>query len=170
MNEDFDGWLERQLASDFTELSRTAVPRALSRPSSYGRKRMRLVPALPAAVSAKAIAGFTVVALAAGGGAAAVSDATGHSTFGKDVAQKAQWCAQHMSKGEIGDCVSDFVLAPNPGASHRSTNAQPDAASHGSSGAGHSNSGSNPAGAPPANPSNASTTHKPPVSHPTGKP
>ncbi len=169
MNEDFDNWLEQRLASGFARMSSSTTARPLSA-SLTRSKRMRFVPILPVALSAKAAAGLTLAALATAGGAAAISDATGHSTFGQDVATKAQWCAQHLSKGQIGDCVSDFVLANNPGVSHRAPQAQPDATTHGQAGTNHPRGGASPAGAPPANPSSASTTHSAPVSHPTGKP
>ncbi|HKT82415.1 MAG TPA: hypothetical protein VJQ84_01115, partial [Solirubrobacterales bacterium] len=107
-----------------------------------------------------ALAGFGAAALAAGGGAA-VATHGGAGVFGQTVSDRAAAC---QAAASVGDCVSDFVLGHNPGASHRSSNAQPDATSHGASqtaphasATGASHSAGAAGGAQPAD-------------HPTGRP
>src|SRR5215472_16505141 len=119
MKDPFDVWLEQELARGISRLGTRPAP-----PFSAGRMpRLRL--ALPVALSAKAATGLAVAALAAGGGTAAVVAAGGPVAFGQAVSDRAAACAAAAS---VGDCVSDFVVANNPGASQRSTNAQPGAA------------------------------------------
>ena len=124
MKDPFDTWLEKELATSYSRLGKRPAP-----PFSAGRlPRLRL--ALPAALGAKAATGLAIAALAAGGGAVAVVKAGGPVAFGQTVSDRAAACAAASS---IGDCVSDFVVDNNPGASHRSSNAQPGAATHGQS-------------------------------------
>lgn len=161
MGDEFDSWLESELREGFTRMTPRMAPpgRFRSRP----RVRLAALPLVPVALTGKAVAVFAAAAVVAGGGAAAVSDATGHSTFGHDVSTKAQLCAQHLSRGAVGDCVSDFVLQSNPGSpsGHSDATTAGAAAGHGAA-ATHST--------PPANPSGAAGTHSAPVEHPTGKP
>lgn len=154
MSDQFDAWLEDQLADGRRRFGLRIAP-ALA-----GRRRKRWALALPGALSAKALAGFGVAALAAGGGAA-VATHGGATAFGQSVSDWAAACAQAAS---VGDCVSDFVLGANHGAQMRSSHAQPDATTHGASqtaphasATGTSNSAGGVAGGAPG-------------AHPTGKP
>ena len=118
MNDPFDAWLEQQLTEGFSRLGRRPV-----RPFSTGR-RPSLGLALPAALSAKAVAGFAVAALAAGGGVA-IAKTVDPGAFGQSVKSKSASCPRDPATGNHGECVSDYTVSNNPGSSHRSSSAQP---------------------------------------------
>lgn len=160
MKDPFDVWLEQQLAEDFSHLGRRPV-----RPFSTGRlPRLRL--ALPAALGAKAVAGFAVAALAAGGGVAFVKTVA-PDAFGQSVKTHATTTCPSPGSGPAhGACVSNFAVNNNPGASHRSATANP-------GGGGNAHSPSSHA-TPNSGTGHAPGNSGPPAGHPTptqgGKP
>ena len=146
MSDPFDVWLEQQLSEGFSRLGRRPV-----HPFSTGRLP-RLGLALPAALSAKAVAGLAVAALAAGGGVA-IARTVDPGAFGQSVSSKATSCPKHSPAGNHGDCVSDYTVSSNPGASRRSASAHPGSGQHGSASHGQAPpGGKGPSGhaAPPA--------------------
>ena len=153
MSDQFDAWLEDRLADGRRRLGVRIAP------SLSGRRRTRWALALPGALSAKALAGFGVAALAAGGGAA-VATHGGPVAFGQAVSDRAAACGQAAS---VGDCVSDFVLGANHGSQMRSLHANPDATSHGASQAA-------PHASAAGTSNSAGGTGGPAGAHATGKP
>lgn len=148
MKDPFEAWLEQQLAEGFARQGRRPV-----RPFSTGRLP-RLGLALPAALSAKAVAGLAVAALAAGGGAVLVKTID-PTAFGPSVKTQATTiCPQGTGHGA---CVSGYARSQNPGARHRSSNALPGAGGQGS----QPGQGANPHTTHAAAPATAPTT--PPV-------
>ena len=149
MNDPFDAWLEQQLTEGFSRLGRRPV-----RPFSTGRLP-RLGLALPAALSAKAVAGLAVAALAAGGGVA-IAKTVDPGAFGQSVKSRSATCPHDPATGNHGECVSDYAVSNNPGSSHRSSSAQPGGragtAAHGT-----------PPSAPPANGKGPSNHAAPPA-------
>jgi hypothetical protein len=119
MKDPFDDWLEQRLSEGSRRLGSRPV-----RPFST-RRLPRFGLAVPAALGAKAVAGLAVAALAAGGGVA-IARTVDPGAFGQSVKSTVQSCRQ-QPPGKRGECVSDYVTSHNPGASHRSTHANPGA-------------------------------------------
>jgi hypothetical protein len=108
----FDHEIERQLDRVLRPFERSAIPAWRAPVSPTAMKRV--LGGAGAALGAKLVTGFAVVAMAAGAGVAteaAVTRSLNPADWGQQVKQQVSSCKAALSAGEhgIGECVSTFA-------------------------------------------------------------